>query len=147
MRCTNVVTLSVWGFIFAGLLFCFNFYHFTSWYASLYAKSAIHEILAFLSLQYDGMIDKQLILNVIAENPIIGFFIGYADLEDIDWTRPIAGIAEVLDRELWYYGLHRFLWITLMSGIAFAGMWLTGDTVVRKKYDSSSDCGINDYDF
>lgn len=109
----------------AFILFCLLFFQMTSMYCAINYKGVALKFITALNLQIGDQINgqelKEIVRNAITENPILLFFIDYADLEDFDWSRPIHSLRDVVSREFNWYIFRRILW-SLLFIILFGGM-------------------------
>ena len=108
-------------------LFCLLFFQMTSMYCAINYKGVALKFITALNLQIGDQIDgqelKQKVSELVSQNPILLFFIDYADLEDFDWSRPFHSLHKIIASEFNQYILHRALWsllfICLFGGIMF----------------------------
>lgn len=115
--------------ILCGVLFSLLFFQTTLMYGALESKGFVMDLISACHLQFGNEIDgqelKQEMVKQIRENPLVSFFIDYADLEDFDWTQPIKSLRKVVGREYNWYIFRRIIWSVVFSGIAFVGIMLT----------------------
>lgn len=109
----------------AFILFCLLFYQTTSMYCAINYKGVAMKFITALNLQMgdeiDGQALKETVRDAITENPILLFFIDYADLEDFDWSRPIHSLREIISSEFNWYIFRRLMWSLLFIAL-FGGM-------------------------
>lgn len=125
----------------AVLLICLLFYQMTSMYCAIYYKGVAMKFITALNLQTGGNIDgkalEETIRGAITENPILFFFIDYADLQDFDWTQPIQSLRNIVSKEFNLYIFHRILW-SLLFIVVFGGlMFIPSQRRKRRKRDYS----------
>lgn len=109
----------------AFILFCLLFFQMTSMYCAINYKGLALKFITALNLQIGDQIDgqelKEKVSELVTQNPILLFFIDYADLEDFDWSRPIHSLRDVVSREFNWYIFRRILW-SLLFIVLFGGM-------------------------
>lgn len=124
--------LSPLALIVAFVLFCLLFFQFTSMYSAISYKGTALKFISGLNLQYGDNINgaelKELVGEAITQNPLLYFFIDYADFEDFDWSRPIHSLHSIVAREFNYYILRRLAWSLLFSLLGAAAIYFTGQS-------------------
>lgn len=104
-------------------LFCLLFYHTTLMLGAIGSKNVVMDLIGAYHLQFGNEIDgsetKEYMVNLINENPLVSFFVDYADLEDVDWSHPIKSLQDVVGREFNSYIIHRIIWSLTFTAIAF----------------------------
>lgn len=110
-------------------LFCALFFQTTLLYSAIGSKSVAMDFISACHLQFGNEINgaelKEQMMTLIRENPLISFFIDYADLEDFDWSQPIKSLRKVVAREYNWYMFRRIVWAVTFTAIALAGVLLT----------------------
>lgn len=108
------------------ILFCLLFYQTTLMYGAFESKNFALKFISACHLQFGDQIDgeelKQQMTTLIRENPLISFFIDYADIEDFDWSNPIKSLRSVVAREYNWYVFRRVVWSLVFTAIAFFGI-------------------------
>lgn len=86
------------------------------------------KLIAGINLQFGGDINgqnvKEEVAQMLTQNPLLTFFIDYADLVDFDWSHPIQSLRDVVSREFNYFILRRIAWSALFILIFGAPMFL-----------------------
>ena len=139
--------------ILCGILFCVLFYQMTLMYAAFGSKGIAMDFISALHLQFgheiNGVELRDTMTTLIRENPLIAFFIDYADLEDVDWTQPIKSLRDIVAREYNWYIFRRIVWSLVFTAIAFGIIFLTtgGGGKKKRKRKVSFDEEIDFLDF
>ena len=118
------------------ILFCLLFYQMTSMYCAINYKALALKFVTALNLQVGNQIDgqelKETIETAITQNPILLFFIDYADLENFDWSRPFHSLHNLISSEFNGYIWRRALWSLLFIGL-FGGMMFIPENGKRRR--------------
>lgn len=136
-----------------GVLFCLLFYQLTLMYGAFGNKEITLDFISACNLQFGDEINgselKSQVISMIRENPLILFFIDYADLESVDWSQPIKSLHSVVAREYNWYIFRRIVWSLVFTGIAFAFITLSFKNkrgFKKRKYSFSDDDDILNFD-
>lgn len=142
------------GIIAAFILFCLLFYHSTEFFAAWNTKDFFVGLIGSMHTQFGGEINgqelSQQVHMLIAQNPVVSFFIDYGDLEDVDWEQPISSLKSIVAREFNYFMLHRVLWMLAFSAIFGFVIFKTTEasrSTRRKKARSYSNDDDSSYDY
>lgn len=111
------------------ILFCLLFYQTTLMYGAIGSKDIVMNLISACHLQFGNDINgeelKEQVTALIKENPLISFFIDYADIEDFDWSQPIKSLRDVVAREYNWYIFRRVVWSAIFTGITIAVIMLS----------------------